>query len=98
MLLFFTISVMIDLHTAVALLMQMIDDLLDIFPTNIHLQSQKALVYYHMRGLSIRRTLAEYVADGVPQISTLRRNALTKFRSRIRTVWKISTSSLTCSM
>lgn len=50
MLLFFAISVMIDLHTAVGLLMQMIDDLLEIFPTNIHLKSQRALVFYHMRG------------------------------------------------
>ena len=50
MLSFFAISVMLDLHTATDIVMGMINDLLEIFPTSVHLKAQGALVYYHMRG------------------------------------------------
>jgi len=52
MLSFFAISVMLDLHTATDIVMGMINDLLEIFPTSVHLKAQGALVYYHMRGWS----------------------------------------------
>jgi anaphase-promoting complex subunit 8 len=55
MLTFFAITVMLDLHTATDLVMNMIHELLDIFPTSVHLKAQRALVYYHMRGgLAVR--------------------------------------------
>jgi anaphase-promoting complex subunit 8 len=50
MLTFFAITVMLDLHTATDLVLNMIDELLDIFPESVHLKAQRALVYYHMRG------------------------------------------------
>ncbi len=50
MLTFFAITVMLDLHTATDLVMNMIKELLDIFPGSVHLKAQRALVYYHMRG------------------------------------------------
>ncbi|ORY28646.1 cell division control protein 23 [Naematelia encephala] len=49
MLSFFAITVMLDLHTATDLVMNMIKELLEIFPHSVHLQAQRALVYYHMR-------------------------------------------------
>ena len=50
MLTFFAINVMLDLHTATDLVMNMIKELLDMFPTSVHLKAQRALVFYHMRG------------------------------------------------
>ncbi len=50
MLTFFAITVMLDLHTATDLVMNMIKELLDIFPGSVHLKAQRAMVYYHMRG------------------------------------------------
>jgi len=52
MLSFFGISVMLDLHTATDVVMSMINDLYELFPTSAHLKAQGALVYYHMRGES----------------------------------------------
>ncbi|KAK8865749.1 hypothetical protein IAR55_000896 [Kwoniella newhampshirensis] len=49
MLTFFAISCMLDLHTATDLLMNMITELLQIFPGSVHLKAQRAMVYYHMR-------------------------------------------------
>lgn len=50
MLTFFAINCMLDLHTATDLVMNMIKELLEIFPSSVHLKAQRALVYYHMRG------------------------------------------------
>ncbi|ORX34176.1 putative cell division control protein 23 [Kockovaella imperatae] len=49
MLTFFAITVMLDLHTATDLVMSMIKELLEVFPSSVHLNAQTALVYYHMR-------------------------------------------------
>ena len=43
---------MLDLHTATDVVMSMINDLYELFPTSAHLKAQGALVYYHMRGES----------------------------------------------
>ena len=56
MLTFFAITVMLDLHTATDLVMSMIKELLEIFPSSVHLNAQRALVYYHMRG-ALRSTV-----------------------------------------
>ena len=61
MLTFFAITVMLDLHTATDLVMNMINELLQVFPTSIHLQSQAAMVYYHMRGMSLFQILAPHL-------------------------------------
>jgi len=50
MLTFFAINVMLDLHTATDLVMNMIKELQEIFPESVHLKAQRAMVYYHMRG------------------------------------------------
>lgn len=50
MLTFFAINVMLDLHTATDLVMTMITELLQTFPSSVHLIAQKGMVYYHMRG------------------------------------------------
>lgn len=52
MLEFFAINVMLDLHTATDLVMKIINELADLFPTSAFLMAQRALVYYHMRGES----------------------------------------------
>ncbi|WVR05711.1 hypothetical protein IAU60_002735 [Kwoniella sp. DSM 27419] len=49
MLTFFAISCMLDLHTATDLVMNMIKELLEVFPDSVHLKAQRAMVYYHMR-------------------------------------------------
>lgn len=54
MLTFFAISVMLDLHTATDLVMSMIRELHELFPTSVHLKAQEALGYYHMRGMKNR--------------------------------------------
>lgn len=40
---------MLDLHTATERVMSMIEDLLLIFPSSVHLRAQRAVAYYHMR-------------------------------------------------
>lgn len=52
MLTFFAITVMLDLHTATDLVMNMIKELQEVFPSSVHLRAQRAMVYYHMRGES----------------------------------------------
>lgn len=50
MLTFFAITVMLDLHTATDLVLNMIKELQEVFPASVHLRAQRAMVYYHMRG------------------------------------------------
>lgn len=50
MLTFFAITVMLDLHTATDLVMNMIKELQAVFPDSVHLRAQRAMVFYHMRG------------------------------------------------
>ncbi|RXK34892.1 anaphase-promoting complex subunit 8 [Tremella mesenterica] len=68
MLTFCAITVMLDLHTATDMIMNMIDELLEIFPHSIHLQSQAAMVYYHMRDFET----AEKQFDAVHRIDPYR--------------------------
>ncbi|KAL7423642.1 Anaphase-promoting complex subunit 8 [Cryptotrichosporon argae] len=49
MLSFFAITAMLDLHTATDVIVKVIADLTEVFPTNVHLKAQTALVLYHMR-------------------------------------------------
>lgn len=49
MLTFFAITVMLDLHTATDLVLNMITELQQAFPGSVHLRAQRAMVYYHMR-------------------------------------------------
>ena len=53
---------MLDLHTATDLVMNMIAELFDTFPGSVHLKAQKAMVYYHMRGM-LMSPQADMVAD-----------------------------------
>ena len=46
---FFAITVMLDLHTATDLVLNMITELQKTFPGSVHLRAQRAMVYYHMR-------------------------------------------------
>ncbi|WVN85597.1 uncharacterized protein L203_100746 [Cryptococcus depauperatus CBS 7841] len=68
MLTFFAISCMLDLHTATDLVMTMIKELLEIFPSSVHLQAQRALVYYHMRDFEA----AEQEFDNVQKLDRFR--------------------------
>ncbi|KAK4688460.1 anaphase-promoting complex subunit 8, partial [Tremellales sp. Uapishka_1] len=68
MLTFFAITVMLDLHTATDLVTHMIQELLDIFPGSVHLQAQRAMVYYHMRDFET----AEKQFDAVQQADPYR--------------------------
>ncbi|OWZ69319.1 hypothetical protein AYX14_03075 [Cryptococcus neoformans] len=68
MLTFFAINCMLDLHTATDLVMNMIKELLEIFPSSVHLKAQRALVYYHMRDFET----AEEEFDAVQHLDPFR--------------------------
>ncbi|WVQ85576.1 hypothetical protein IAT38_007742 [Cryptococcus sp. DSM 104549] len=68
MLSFFAINCMLDLHTATDLVMSMIKELFELFPTSVHLKAQRAMVYYHMRDFET----AEIEFDAVQQTDPFR--------------------------
>ena len=96
MLTFFAITVMLDLHTATDLVMNMIKELLEIFPASVHLKAQRALVYYHMRGKLLVHIMRKSLMKVGRQISRRRRRSLTLSSELIHTAWRKSTSTPTC--
>ena len=49
---FFHIHATLEVHRASEDLRESIDELAKIFPKSLHLRSQRALVEYHLRGIS----------------------------------------------
>jgi hypothetical protein len=55
----FSMKVMIDLHSPSEEDMQIVDELLDLFPLSNYLLTQKALIHYHQKGSGLQYLLED---------------------------------------
>lgn len=62
----FAIHAVLEIHSATEILQRSILDLLDLFPTSLHLKSQQALISYHLREFDEAEALFDSIFEADP--------------------------------